>query len=456
MSGTDPSIDDGWPSQPRAWYMVGTLVAAYSLSFADRMVMSLLIGPIKQSLDITDFQVSLLIGLAFAFFYVLMGLPCGYLADRINRRNLIVFGILTWSAGTVACGLAGGFVTLFLARMLVGAAEATLSPSAYSMIADSFPPRRLGRAISVYVIGNPLGTGFALALGGVMIGLLAQIDAFRVPGVGVLEGWRLVFVALGIPGILLSALIVLTVREPTRRLDARRTGKAVQWREAPAFLAKHRRTFIHQFGGTCLLSLAVYGSMAWIPAFFERTHAIPSSTMGLYFGAMLGIGGVFGLLSGGFLGDRLLQAGKSDAYPRIMAYAAILAAPPGIALSLVEEAGLALGLTALNVTLTGVTTGIAAAAIQYIAPSHLRGQLGAIYILTASVAGIGLGPSIVAAITEFLFGYEEALRYSLSLLAATSLPLAAILLYTGLPFYRASVGVEHDTLKDEAELGAGR
>lgn len=443
MNDTTQGAENAWPPPARSWYMVGVLVTAYSLSFADRMVMSLLIGPIKASLAISDFEVSLLIGLAFASFYVLMGLPCGYLADRINRRNLIVAGIMIWSLATAACGLAGGFLTLFLARMAVGAAEATLSPSAYSMIADSFPPKKLGRAISTYVIGNPLGTGFALALGGVMIALLSRVSQVDLPLVGTLEGWRLVFVALGIPGVLLSILIIFTVKEPARRIHADRVGQAVHWREAPRFIARHGRTFFFQFGGTSMLSLAVYGSMAWIPAFFERSHGVPPSTMGLYFGAMLGIGGVAGLLAGGYLGDRLLQAGRTDAYPRIMAYAAIAATGPGIALALIDDTNLALWMTAINFTLTGVTTGIAAAAVQFITPAHLRGQLGAIYILTASVAGIGFGPTFVAFLTEFVFGDEAALRYSLAVLAAVTLPLAALLLLIGLPYYRATVAAEH-------------
>ncbi|MFT4055693.1 MAG: MFS transporter [Novosphingobium sp.] len=424
--------------------MVGVLVCAYSLSFADRMVMSLLIGPIKHDLGTSDFQVSLLIGLAFAFFYVLMGLPCGYLADRMNRRNLIACGVLLWSLATGACGIAGTFATLFLARMAVGAAEATLSPSAYSMIADSFPPQRLGRAISVYVLGNPLGTGAALALGGAMIGALAQIPVVHVPLLGDTAGWRVVFLALFLPGVLLSALILGTVREPARRIRPERIGKALHWSEAPRYIAGHGRAFFCQFGGTCLLSLAVYGSMAWIPAFFERSHGMPAAQIGVYFGAMLGIGGIAGLLFGGYLGDLLLKSGCSDAYPRVMAGAAIAAIAPGVAMCLVADTGAALVLTAVTLTITGMTTGISAAAVQHITPSHLRGQVGAIYILAASVSGIGLGPSFVAFLTEFVFGDEAALRYALAALAAVTLPLAAILLIAGLPFYRKCAAARID------------
>lgn len=441
--------DKGSVSSGSAWYMVGVLVAAYALSFADRMVMSLLIGPIKQSLAISDVQVSLLIGAAFALFYVIMGVPCGYLADRINRRNLIVIGILTWSFATAACGIGGSFAALFVARMIVGAAEATLSPSAYSMISDSFPPKKLGRAISVYVIGNPLGTGAALALGGSVIAFVASVPFITLPVLGVIEGWRLVFVALCVPGILLSLILLLTVAEPPRRVHPDRIGKSVSWVEAPQHILSHGRVFFFQFGGTCMLSLAVYGSMAWIPAFFMRSHGMEASTIGIYFGAILGVGGVAGLLLGGFLGDRMLQAGYKDAYPRVMAAAALLALVPSVGMYLVGSVNLALALMALSLVTTGMTTGIAAAAVQYITPSHLRGQMGAIYILTASVAGIGIGPTVVAALTQFIFGEEAALRYALAVLAGATLPLAAVLLIAGLPAYRACVAAQMRPTGDE-------
>ncbi|GGD80029.1 MFS transporter [Croceicoccus mobilis] len=439
----DRAAARAWPSPARSWYLVGILLVAYSLSFADRMLMSLLIGPIKDSLGIGDFQVSLLIGAAFAVFYVGMGLPCGYLADRMNRRNLIVWGILIWSVATAACGLAAGFAALFIARMMVGAAEATLSPSAYSMIADSFPPRKLGRAISVYVVGNPLGIGIALLTGGLVIAALSQVSHMALPLVGTLETWRIVFIGLGIPGVVLALIVRLTVREPVRRTAPDRVGKALGWKEAPRHIKAHGRTFLFQLGGTCMLSLAVYGVMTWGPAYFERVHAMEPGAIGVRFGLILGGGGIAGLLAGGFLGDWLLARGRSDAYPRVMAMAAVLATPPGIMLGLVGDAQLALALTAINVLCTALTTGIAAAAVQLITPAHLRGQMGAIYILTASVAGIGIGPSVVAFLTQYVFGDEMAVGRSLAALAAGALPLAAILLWLGLPHYRRSVAQLH-------------
>lgn len=427
-----------WPKAASAWYAVILLQLAYMLSFADRMVMSLLIGPIKRDLAISDFEVSLLLGFAFALFYVLMGLPFGYLADRVNRRNMIVWGIVAWSLATAACGFATGFATLFIARMAIGAGEATLAPCAYSILGDSFRREHLGRAISVYVLGNPIGTGLALSLGGAFIALVADTPSITLPLVGEVSSWRVVFVALMIPGLMLS-LLMLSVAEPARRRSADQAPEATRWNESLHFVFSRWPTFLCQLGGTALLSAAVFGSMAWIPTFFQRSHGLPASEAGFYFGMVIGLGGVAGLILGGTAGDRLLARGMSDAHPRVMAAAAILAFLPSVAAPLVDSMALAFALVALAVLGTSLSTGVSATAIQLITPSHLRGQVSAIYILTASIAGIGLGPTAVAAITDYGFGNEADLRYALAILAAVSLPGAAIALLAGLPHYRRSI-----------------
>lgn len=414
------------------------LLVSYTLSFTDRMVMSLLIAPIKQDLNISDVEVSLLIGFAFATFYVVMGLPFGFLADRVNRRNLIAFGIIAWSVATALCGLAGGFVTLFLARMAVGAGEATLSPSAYSLLGDYFPREKLGKAISVYVIGNPLGTGFALLLGGSLIAMVTAAPSATLPWIGEIASWRMVFLGLAVPGFALALLILLTVIEPPRRGKPRENDGGAQFTEAFRFMRSHGRTFALQLGGTALLSASVYGTMAWIPAFLARSHAMSTGQIGLSYGLILGVAGIVGLLVSGAWADRLLARGVTDAYPRVMMWAAAAAILPSIAAPLVPGASLALILIALSVLATGATIGVSAASIQFITPPHLRGQMSALYVLLASVAGIGLGPTAVATLTDYAFGDERALYLSLAILSAITLPAATVCLRIVLPYYRQS------------------
>ena len=216
-----------WPKPAYAWWVVAVLLLAYTVSFVDRTILSLLIPSIRQALNISDTQVSLLVGFSFAIFYTLLGLPLGLAADRGNRRRLIVAGISIWSVFTAACGLASTFATLFLARIGVGVGEASLSPSAYSLLGDYFPKEKLGRAMAVYSIGVPLGSGVALILSGLVIKAIEAWPAPTLPGFGVLEPWRLTFLFVGLPGLLV-ALLMLTVKEPVRRGRRGRIGAGNQ------------------------------------------------------------------------------------------------------------------------------------------------------------------------------------------------------------------------------------
>ena len=198
------------------WYVIFVLLLAQMFSFLDRMIMGLLVGPIRESFAISDTQYSLLAGLAFSLFYAIMGLPLARIADSRNRRNLISIGIAVWSVMTAVCGLAKGFVSLFFARIGVGIGEATLGPAGYSMITDYFPRSSLARALSVYTLGVTFGSGLAYILGGAVVGYVQTLDTLTLPFLGATEGWQLTFFIVGFPGVLVAALMYLTVREPAR------------------------------------------------------------------------------------------------------------------------------------------------------------------------------------------------------------------------------------------------
>jgi MFS family permease len=205
-----------YPNQVYAWYVVGILVLAYTFSFIDRQILSLLVGPMKRDLGISDTQMSLLQGFAFAVFYCLAGLPIGRMVDSRKRVNIISIGVFVWSVMTALCGTAHAYWQLFLYRMGVGVGEAALSPAAYSMIADYFPPKRLGFALGVYGMGVYIGAGLALIIGAAVIGLVSSGGDIVVPLFGEVYAWQLTFFVVGLPGILI-ALWVWTVREPERR-----------------------------------------------------------------------------------------------------------------------------------------------------------------------------------------------------------------------------------------------
>lgn len=430
-----PSVDADaaspeWPRPIYRWYIVGVLLVAYTLSFIDRMILSLLVAPIRAALDISDTQVSLLIGLAFALFYTVLGLPIAWIADRWNRRNLIVIGVALWSVMTAGCGFAGSYATLFLARMGVGVGEAALSPAAYSMLSDTFPRDRLARAMAVYSIGVPLGSGVALILGSFVVQAVLAAPMVDLPLIGPVEAWRTIFIWVATPGLLVC-LLLLTIREPLRRgLRASSVGDSVKAPGLLAYLASQRAALGSLFAGMSLIGLVMYGVIAWVPTFFSRTYGMDVSQAGLWFGVIMATGGAAGLVAGGTLADRWFAKGVADAHLRVMRLSILLGGPPLLAAALMPNAPLAFAMLAIAfpmLTMHGVGT----VALQFITPNEYRARVTALYFFVVNLVGLGFGPMLMALLTDHLFGDDTALRYSIALVTAVALPLAAIVLTAG-------------------------
>lgn len=419
-----------WPRPAYSWYVVGVLLLAYTLSFVDRMILSLLVAPIRAALDISDTEVSLLIGLAFALFYTLLGLPIAWIADRWNRRNLIVSGVALWSAMTAACGFAGSYATLFLTRMGVGVGEAALSPAAYSMLSDMFPRDRLARAMAVYSIGVPLGSGVAMILGSFVVQAVLAAPMVDLPLIGPVEAWRTIFLWVAAPGLLVC-LLLLTVREPLRHGLRRATARDDA--PAPGFLAHlagQRVALGALFAGMSLIGLVMYGVIAWVPTFFARTYGMDVSQAGLWFGLIMATGGAAGLVMGGTLADRMFAKGVPDAHLRVMRLSILLGGPPLLAAALMPDATLAFVMLALAfpmLTMHGVGT----VALQFITPNEYRARVTALYFFVVNLTGLGFGPMLMALLTDHLFADDGALRYSIALVTGGALPLAAIILTAG-------------------------
>lgn len=414
------------------------LMLAYTVSFVDRTILSLLIPPIQQDLGISDTRISLLAGFAFAIFYTVMGIPLGRLADRYNRRNLIAIGITIWCLMTAACGLARNFWQLFAARVGVGVGEAALSPAAYSMISDLFPRESLGRAIAVYSLGLPLGSGLALLIGGLAIEAVADLPPLTLPGIGTLSAWQLTFLLVGLPGLLVALLVTL-MREPARRDRlADHTSTAAPATGLLGFLSTNRRTLAHHFAGLSLLVVIVYGATAWIPTYFIRSHGWSAAEIGYAYGIVFMLCGTGGLLAGGHLADRWWRAGRTDGHLRVVLLSVITMTPCFALLPLAPSADLAIALLAFATFTSSLHGGVAGAALQLITPNELRGQITAVYFFIANLVGLGLGPTAVALITDFGYGDPQALGYSIATLAAVAGPLSIIVLFSGLRHYRES------------------
>jgi MFS family permease len=439
IAAPSPGVDDDYPTESYAWYVVAVLVLAYTVSYVDRTILTLLVQPIRAALGISDVQISLLHGLAFAIFYTVLGVPLGWLADRATRTKIIAAGIFVWSLMTALCGLSRNFWQMFLARVGVGVGEAALSPAAYSMINDYFRPQRRTLAISVYATGVYIGSGLALIVGG---GVIAVTPALELPVVGHLEPWQVVFLAVGLPGLLVAALM-LTVREPTRRGLLKRASAAGAAHptvaETVRFVRARFRTYGFHFLGFSMLTMLWSGCAAWIPAFFARTFGWTPGEVGPVFGTIVALFGTVGLSLGGLVAERLKARGYSDGNMRTGIVSAVALLPLGVAAPLMPTAELAMAVYAAFVFFSSLPFGAAAAALQEITPNQMRGQVSALYLFVVNLTGIGLGPTIVASIGQYGFGDDAAVRYALAITAGAAAVLAAGLLALSLKPYRAAV-----------------
>lgn len=436
----DKETED-YPSPAYAWYVVGVLTVAYVFSFIDRQIMSLMVGPIKRDLNITDFQISLLIGTSFAVFYTFFGIPLGRLADTRSRRGIIFFGMGFWSLMTAGCGLTKKFWDLALMRMGVGVGEAALSPAAYSLIADYFPPHRRSTAMSVYSMGIYIGSGLAFVLGGLVVRFASGQEDFEFPIIGSVRSWQLVFFIVGLPGVLV-AFLLLTVKEPIRkgkRAAGQSAPPAATIRETLAYVADNWTTFVCLNLGISFVTLNSYASTAWLPEMFVRRFDWSKGGTGLVYGLIVGTGGTLGVVVGGWLADAWTARGRLDSPVRI-AWLATMCGLPWIVLWPYAQTGnLTACLLIPMVFFASMPFGVAPAAIQRMMPSTMRAQATSIYLFAINLIGMGIGPSITAWLTDNLFKDEKQVHRSLQLVGIVSYLSAIVLIGISLKCYRGTL-----------------
>ena len=442
MSGLPQS--DRQPSVERArlrvaWYAVFVLTVCYTFSFVDRLILAFLVTPLKHDLHLSDTQVGLLQGLAFALLYAVLGIPFGLAADRVNRRNLIAAGVIAWSLMTSLGSVARSFGTLALARMGVGVGEAALSPAAFSMIADHFPRERLSSAMSFYSMGVQLGAGLALLVGGLVVQAVMHMSPVTVPLLGTLEPWRLTFLIVGAPGILVLALLA-TVREPARRALA---GASTLAPTVPG-LANALRHIRLQWGSSIGISLIMscqamgnYAFGSWAPAFFERVHQWPKSRSGLVLGLITMACGCLGLVCGGRLSDRWLRLGQAEGPLRVGLVSLIGAGVTLVPAMLSPSATVTVTLLIPAVFFLALPIGCSYAAIQMIFPNEIRATVSALMLLLLNVIGLSLGTLLPGLLDDRLFHDEQMLGASIAItagLASVTGSIAALLTFA--PFRR--------------------
>jgi len=432
-----------WPSPRQAWYAVGIFATALMVNFLDRGILTLLVEPIKRDLSLTDTQISLLMGFAFVCFYVFVGLPIARLVDSRSRRLIIGIGIATWSAMTALCGLAQNFWQLFVFRVGVGVGEACNGPATYSMMADLFPREKLARAIAVLNFGFVGGTGTALIIGGTVIHLIANTPEVTLPLVGTLRSWQVTFFIVGLPGLLVAALMA-TVREPVRRGRIKQSAdgadrKILSIREVLQYLNAERRAYGPMFLGLALKSVLAFGGAMWVPTFFMRTYGWSATEIGLTQGTLLLVISPFGLVAGSLLSEWLSRRGYDDAHLRVVLLSSVVLVPGSIIFPLMPNAYLALAVMAVNNFVAMLVPAPQNAALQIITPNEMRGQVTALFLFIFNVVGFGMGPTLVAVFTDFVFGDESQLRYAMVTASAIVGPLAALVIWMGLRPYGKSV-----------------
>lgn len=434
-----------YPSRAYAWYVVGVLVLAYTFSFIDRQILSLLVVPIRRDLEISDTEMSLLIGFAFALFYTICGLPIGRMVDVQHRIRIIAIGIAFWSAMTALCGVAKTYWQLFVFRMGVGVGEAALSPAAYSILSDYFPPHQRGAALGVYGTGVYIGAGLALVIGGIVVELVSGVEHTVLPIVGEVYAWQVVFFVVGLPGLLV-ALWALSLKEPVRRGHTRKvTGadgverlQSVPVAQVVDYMRANSLTIFSHHVGYALCAMMAYGVAAWIPTFYIRTHGWTAGEAGIYYGLIVVVFGTAGVITGGFMADKLTQMGFKDGKMRVLLYGVLACIPFTLAYPFVANPWLAMVLIAPSTFFATFCTGAGPAGVQEIMPNQMRGQASAFMIFVVTIIGLGLGPTAIALVTDFVFGNDEMLYASLAIVATSILVIAAIIIWIGLEPYKKS------------------
>lgn len=409
--------------QKKGWIVVLVLMLAYVFSFVDRNIVILLVEVMKKDMGWSDTKVSLLLGASFALFYSILGIPLGRLADVYSRKKIIAVGVALWSLMTAVCGLAKNYGQLFLARMGVGVGEAALSPAAYSMISDYFPKEKLATAISVYSLGIYIGSALAYVGGGYLIGILSEMDNILLPIVGEIYAWQLIFIIVGLPGLLMAGL-VLFIQEPERQ--GNQAKEVLPFKEVWAYLKEHGQTFFLLCGAFAFFYVGVYATSSWIPTYLVRIHGLSEERVGIIAGVGLLLFPAIGVLVSGYIADKWTARGVPNAKIRWSLWATILFIPATIIYPFMPSTTATLYALIPYGLLVSATVGVAAAAVQEIMPNRMRGIASALLILAQNLLGLTLGPTGVALLTDYVFQDEMALGWSLVIVAAVALLIATL------------------------------
>lgn len=403
---------DAFGAAPDRWYIVFVLVAAAVLSYLDRGIVSILVPDLRRSLGLSEVQVSIVQGFSFSLFFAVGGLLIGTLTDRLNRKLIVVVGVIGWSSMTILCGLAQNFEQLFASRAGVGIGEACLSPAAYSLICDLFSPERRGRPMSLMVMAASIGGASSSLLGGMILKMLGSGGVIALPLLGMTEVWRIAFLLVGAPGLPM-ALAVLTIREPVRRAGAADAGHGQSYAQ---FVMRNWRVCLPLKLAIALTFSISYAVTAWVPTALMRDFGYSAGGAGMALGIVMVPTSVLGSLLGGVLADWMTRRGRR--YGRLPAWfgGTLPVLGGAFCLSLGSEPVFFAGLLVVLLT-GGIFSSLCYPALYDVTPVQFRGRAVAVVLLLASTVGMGGSITAVALLTQHVFKDDLAVRTSMAIIA---------------------------------------
>lgn len=418
------------------------LMIVYAFNMLDRQIVTILVEPMKADLDLADWQIGMISGLAFALFYTLLGIPLARIADRGNRVGMIAVALAVWSGFTALCGVARNFTELLLARIGVGIGEAGCTPAAHSLITDYVPREQRGRALALYSLGVPVGSLAGLVLGGILLASL---------------GWRAAFLIAGVPGLLLAVIVWFALDEPRKRAITSQTpaAPAMPLGQALATLRRLPSFWFISFG-TAMGAFGYYGQASFFGSLYMRTHSggiaaladiwsvPPTVFLGLSLGLIVGLVGMVGTFIGGQLADRAARRGIRG-YTLVPSTSLVVAAPLFAGAALAPTVPLSFACLSAAIFVHALNYGSVFASVQTLVPAHVRAMAAAVQLFVTNAIGLALGPLFVGVASDLFaptLGSEQGLRAAMALVA---LPLAI----GSLLFWLAGRRIEADEARQQ-------
>ena len=388
------------------------LAAMQFFAFSDRFLITVLATPLKQDLMLSDAEIGLLQGSAFALLHAAGSPWLGGVADRGHRRTLLLSSLVVWTVATLACGLAGSFAALFLSRMLLGLGQSGIAPAALSLLAVRIDRARLGRGVSLFTAGGTLGRSLALLIGGPTLGWLTARGGLTIPGLGMLAPWQALFVLAALPNLLLIALIWRIAEPPRPRLPTTQPP----WSRVFAWVIRRRGAYLPHVGAATAAILMGQTLTAWAPTFYVRAFGFTPAESGLILGVLVLVAAPLGHIVGGIVLDRSRRS-RQRAAPRMLGLGLLLALPATATMALAPDLGASLVGFAVLVAALGFTSPPGLAGLQFLTPVALRGRVSGLFLACVTLVALGAGPALLGFLNDRVFGLDGIGRAFVALFA---------------------------------------